>query len=47
MRSGQNGRFGFLVESAANLTSMKVGGYFEKKFEKLLGDKFKELTGVI
>jgi hypothetical protein len=47
MRSGQNGRFGFLVESAANLTSTKVGGYFEKKFEKLLGDKFKELTGAI
>lgn len=45
MRSGQNGAFGFLVESVANLTGVMVGNHFENKFEKLLGDKFKDLTG--
>jgi hypothetical protein len=45
MRAGQNSKIGFLVDSVANLGAVKISSMFEAKFEKLIADKYRELTG--
>lgn len=45
MRHGQNGKLGFVIDSIANIGSVKLSSMFEAKIEKLISDKFNELTG--
>jgi hypothetical protein len=44
MRSGQNSKFGFLIDSVSNVVSTKAGSFLEDKFSDLIAEKWREYT---
>lgn len=47
MSQGQNSKVGFLIDSISNIASVKMGSYFEEKFEKILAERFKDIVQAV